>query len=174
MQEIRVTQANNNNQEAILRSRSLFFAPGPNRSWKLISSVINSSIIFIVGGGEESSSNESDSDGAGFSPTGDSVRVWSLVTMASFSGVGWGPWVTLRTFVSASLRLPRSSALACSLPTHSTKALTRLFMSPMLVRLLGHFTFTPRSVDISAKSFEARISSGRGMSVGSMGSKCAR
>ncbi|OSX66007.1 hypothetical protein POSPLADRAFT_1177457 [Postia placenta MAD-698-R-SB12] len=39
---------NSDYDAATLRSRSLAFAPGPNRSWKLISSSINSSIIFMV------------------------------------------------------------------------------------------------------------------------------
>ena len=180
------------------RSLSFIFAPGPNRSWKLISSSMSSSIIFIVedpaSGPRPSKTIDEDAPfGACVRPScDDSVAAPSRTAGASarsrldaFSS----PVPAEATRVvrdsrkatsTASLLRPLSIALACSLPTHSTSARTRLFMSPTLMRLLGHLTLTPRSCvrsqlsDPFATVPNARTSSGRGALVGNIGSRWER
>lgn len=179
--------------ETFLRSRSFNFAPGPNRSWKLMSSSISSSIIFIVeaesGGARSCDTGDGSSNVDVFSCKGDSGTGPSVTRPPPFSTNGrwfssalgcaspFGCRVSRKAFSMASRRLPRSSALACSLPTHSTNALTRLFMSVTLMRFPGHLTFTPRSVLRSNDSRplgsmpDPRTSSGCGTPVGSIASR---
>ncbi|PIL35977.1 hypothetical protein GSI_01637 [Ganoderma sinense ZZ0214-1] len=169
-----------------LRSRSFTFAPGPNRSWNRINSSMSSSIIFIV----ESSPPPATSTarrGAELgvdNPVSRGAAAPSAV-LASMSMRAPSPAATAllcacSAFPSASFLRVRSIAAACSRPTHSTSDRTRLFISPTLMRLLGHLTFTPRSVVRSCDSrllpsrTEPRTSSGRGTSVGRMASRWAR
>lgn len=206
--EWKLTEKKRNKQdqhETSLRSLSRFLEPGPNCSWKSINCSISASIFFMVS--VDSGSSKSDAcpifgvlstrgsatgRTTAFSCAGDSVILSPSSTMSmSPSSTCFSCKLpstvcmsSLRAFSNASLRLDLSRAVACSLATQSTSALTLLFISPTLIRLLGHLTFTPRSIvtsnispllDVPApKPGPVRTSRARGVSDGSICCKCDR